>query len=214
MLDWAESQQNKEKKIVTDQETRQDLTDRMFSPDKPTTSLDLMKAQMDGKLSDHDFTTMDRMVKELAESPLKGPVWQSTMTSVKDAMIINVPGLRGKDNVGVANYSSFMQSFVPQYQAKVRAGTLPPNALDTKDPTSMISQAMQPYQRNMADRMNDYVSRMGGIGAPEKGPSEVKPAPRNDVMPAIPAPDQRLKNSIYETPKGKMKWTGTGWVQP
>jgi hypothetical protein len=27
-----------------------------------------------------------------------------------------------------------MQSFVPQYLAKSRAGTLPPNALDTKDP--------------------------------------------------------------------------------
>lgn len=37
---------------------------------------------------------------------------------------------------------------------------------------------------------------------------------RNDAMPAIPPPDQRPPNSIYETPKGKLKWTGTGWVKP
>jgi hypothetical protein len=189
LLDFGDSQQNKERKIVTDQSVRQDLTDRMFSPDKPTTSLELMKAQIDGKLSDHDFTTMDRMVKEMAESPLKGPVWQNTLTAAKDSLIVNVPGVKGKDNVGIANYSSFLQAFVPQYQAKARAGTLPPNALDTKDPTSMISQALQPYQRNMADRMRDYTTMFGGIGATEPGASEPKkPAQQSRMVGDVPVP--------------------------
>lgn len=39
------------------------------------------------------------------------------------------------------------------------------------------------------------------------------PAKRDDVMPAIPPPDQR-RPGLYETPKGKLRWTGTGWVQP
>lgn len=40
-----------------------------------------------------------------------------------------------------------------------------------------------------------------------------KPAKREDVMPAIPPADQRPPG-LYETPKGKLRWTGTGWVQP
>lgn len=33
------------------------------------------------------------------------------------------------------------------------------------------------------------------------------------AMPAIPPADQRSPG-LYETPKGKLRWTGTGWVQP
>ena len=35
-----------------------------------------------------------------------------------------------------------------------------------------------------------------------------------DAMPAIPVPAERNVGGIYETLKGKLKWTGTGWVQP
>lgn len=31
---------------------------------------------------------------------------------------------------------------------------------------------------------------------------------------AIPPAPERKKGQVYDTPKGKMKWTGTGWVQP
>jgi|GEM_PF-6065968 len=30
----------------------------------------------------------------------------------------------------------------------------------------------------------------------------------------IPPPDQRPRGKVYNTPKGVMRWTGTGWVQP
>jgi hypothetical protein len=30
----------------------------------------------------------------------------------------------------------------------------------------------------------------------------------------IPAPDKRKKGEVYDTPRGKFKWTGTGWVTP
>lgn len=39
------------------------------------------------------------------------------------------------------------------------------------------------------------------------------PAKREDAMPAIPPPDQRPPG-LYQTPKGNLRWTGTGWVQP
>lgn len=185
MIDWGESQQNKEEKVASDPTVRQDLTDRMFDPDKPTTALDLMKASAAGKLSDHDFQTMHRLVTELETSPLKGPVWQTTAAAVKDSLIVSVPGLPGKDGIGLQNYSTFMQAFVPQYLAKSRAGTLPPNALDTRDPTSMISQAMAPFKRTAAQRMQDYTSMVGGIGGSQQMTRMIGdvpvPAPLNGV---------------------------------
>lgn len=36
---------------------------------------------------------------------------------------------------------------------------------------------------------------------------------REDAMPAIPPPDQRPPG-LYQTPKGNLRWTGTGWVKP
>jgi hypothetical protein len=38
-------------------------------------------------------------------------------------------------------------------------------------------------------------------------------AKRDDVMPAVPPANQRPPGR-YQTPKGVLRWTGTGWVQP
>jgi hypothetical protein len=164
-IDWGEKQLVKEGKIIDDPIAKRDLTDRLFDPDHPTTRLDLMKAQTKGQISDHTFQSMERLVTELETAPLKGPVWQSTSAAVKDALIVNVPGVHGKDSVGMTNYSAFMQTFVPEYLAKQRAGTAPPNALDLKDPNSMISQALAPFKRTGAQRLSDYTNMVGGIGS-------------------------------------------------
>lgn len=203
MMDWGEHQQNvKAESVIDDAATKQQLTDRLFDPTNPTTRVDLMRAQVAGKLSNNSFTSMERLVTELETSPLKGPVWQDTAAAVKDELILSNVGLPGKDITGATNYAKWAQSFIPDYLAKSRAGTLPPNALDVKDPTSMISQSMAPFKRSVQQRSQDYLSVLSGE------------APRNDAMPAIPAPNQRNAGSIYDTPKGKMKWTGTGWVAP
>lgn len=34
------------------------------------------------------------------------------------------------------------------------------------------------------------------------------------ASPAMLPPEKREKDHVYETPRGKLKWTGTGWVQP
>jgi hypothetical protein len=202
---WGEHQQTlKAAPTVDDQATRKDLTDRLFDPDHPTTRLDLMKAQTAGKLSDHSFQSMERLVTELEKAPLQGPVWQSTAAAVKDALIVSVPGLPGKDNIGTANYATFMQTFLPDYIAKSRAGTLPPNALDVKDPNSMIGQAMAPFKRTSAQRMSDYVAGAGGLTAV---PASEKPGP--SVAPptkiSTPADAEKLKpGTRYQTPDGKV----------
>jgi len=202
MFSWGESQQNKAAKIVDDPQVKQQLTDRLFDSENPTSRLDLMKAQAAGKLSNASFQSMQRIVTELEKTPLRGDVWKSTTAALRDRLIRkDLP--EGNDPVGSANYASFMQDFIPKYLEKSRTGTLPPNALNLNDPTSMISQSLQPYKSSMQDRLRAGV-------AP---PISAAPAPRNDPMPAIPPPDQRPVG-VYETPRGKMKWTGTGWVAP
>jgi hypothetical protein len=152
MLTWGETQQNKANKIVDDPIIKKDLTDRMFDPDRPTSRVDLMKAQADGKLSNQSFQAMDRLVKEMETTPLHGDIWKSTTQAVRDRLIrMDLP--EGRDAVGAANYSSFMQDFLPQYIAKSRAGTLEPNALNLNDPKSMISQSLAPYKSSMQDRL-------------------------------------------------------------
>jgi hypothetical protein len=40
--------------------------------------------------------------------------------------------------------------------------------------------------------------------------------PQGGAQPAakVPAPAQRQKDTVYQTPRGPMKWTGTGWLPP
>lgn len=37
---------------------------------------------------------------------------------------------------------------------------------------------------------------------------------QREETPIVPAPPQRTAGNLYDTPKGKLKWTGTGWVKP
>lgn len=148
MLDWGESQQNKDRKPVDDPTTVKGLNDRLFSPDNPTTAIDLMRAHAQGKISDHTFTSLNGMVKELDATPMKGPVFQDTMKAVHSTL--NLVGQNGftdqKDPIGERNYAKFIQTFVPEYVKQSRAGTLPANALDLNDPKSLISQSMAPFR--------------------------------------------------------------------
>lgn len=159
---FVESQHDKAEKPQDDPLVKSDLMTRMFSADKPTTTLDLMKARAEGKISDHTFQAYHGLVQELEQSPLKGPVWEDTIGAVKSELILSGVGLPGKDVPGEANYAKWAQTFIPQYLEKSRAGTLPPNALDVKDPNSMISQSMAPFKRTVQQRAQDYLSVLKG----------------------------------------------------
>jgi len=177
MFSWGESQQNKAGKIVDDPQVKQQLTDRLFDSEHPTSRLDLMKAQADGKLSNASFQSMQRIVTELEKTPLRGDLWKSTTAAVRDRLIRkDMP--EGNDPIGSANYASFMQAFIPQYLEKVRSGTLPPNALNLNDPTSMISQSLQPYKSTMQDRLRANATAPATEPAQRKADNVVPPSLR------------------------------------
>lgn len=174
MFKFGESQMAKGAKPVDDPATKTDLMDRMFSPDKPTTAIEIMKARAEGKLSDPSFKAMHDLQTALQETPLKGPVWQSVTSAVKEQLIRT--DIRTGDKVGADQYAGFMQSFLPQYLAKSRDGTLPSNALDLNDPKSMISQTLQPYKPSMQGRLSATAAAPAAAPAapakPETPPAE------------------------------------------
>jgi hypothetical protein len=209
LIDWGEHQQNlKDTAIRSDPVVKQDFTERMFSSDHPVTEIDLMRAQINGKLSKDDFASMSHMVKTLEESPMKGPIWKDTMDAVKSELVLNIPGLQGKDIVGIGNYAKFAQAFIPQYQAAVRAGTLPPNALDVKDPESMISKAMAPFKRSQADRLRDYTTAAGGINFGGDVP-EPKPAGGGRMVSGVPVPPALGGVAALQYNPSKQLWRDT-----
>lgn len=167
LINWAQSQQKEKREvIVTDPQVQSNLYDGLFRTENPTTDVDILKAAAANKLDSHATSTLIALHKALDESPLKGPVYHDTMNAVKSELIVSVPSIPGKDTIGIQNYAKFVQTFVPDYLSKQRNGALPPNALDVKDPASMISQAMAPYKRTQSQRMADYISIAGGITAP------------------------------------------------
>lgn len=66
------------------------------------------------------------------------------------------------------------------------------------------------YFMGKPERLQKYSGSMQG-DLSEK--AAAPPAKREDAMPAIPPPDQRPPG-LYQTPKGNLRWTGTGWVKP
>lgn len=216
LLDWGEHQQNaKAQPTVSDPVVKSALYTGLFDPTKPTSEVDLMRANIEGKLAPHDFAAMHQLQKSLAETPLKGEVFKDTLSAVKANLTYTMPGLPGKDPKGLQNYSAFIQQFVPQYLAASRAGTLAPNALDTKDPTSMISKVMGQFKRNAKQLIDDRVEEMSTFGdSNQTGPNKVTTG--TEVVNAAPIPPapQREVGKTYELPKGKFKWDGSGWAKP
>lgn len=202
-IDWLEHQRAP-KPTQTEPIRKQALVDGMFSADKPTTDIDIYKAEVDGDLSRADAASLLALNKALTEEPLKGPIWQDTMNAVKANMIVQIPGLAGHDTVGMNNYAKFAQTFIPAYLAASRDKTLAPNALDVNDPKSMISQAMAPFRRTAGQRIQDYTAALGGPS------SAIEASPNTSLPPAA----ERKAGQSYPTAMGMMKWTGTGWVKP
>lgn len=162
MLKFIQSQQDRERKVVDNPAVVTDFSNRLFDPNKPLTEMDLMRASTKGDISNQTYTKFKGMINDLEQTPLKGPVYQSTMKAAHSALVLTGVGMPGKDDKGEQNYAMFVQHFIPQYLAASRAGTLPPNALDVNDPKSMISQAMEPFKRTVQQRIQDYTATLGG----------------------------------------------------
>lgn len=189
--------QNRVKASSDDPATRQDLTDRLFDQDNPTTMLQIALQVNDGRLSPRSAKNLGAIVKA-EDTSLKDPILKDTMKGAH--------ALLGTDPVGSGNYASFVQVFLPQYTAAKRAGTLKPNALDIKDPASMISEAMAPYKRSLQQQMTDRILR-GEFGlepavAPQL-PQPPRSQPRASPHPPVPDSLRENPNVAWSPSKGR-----------
>ena len=188
--------QNRVKASLDDDATRQDLTNRLFDPDNPTTMLQIGLAVNDGKLSQRSSKNLGAIVKA-EETSIKDPVMKVTMGGAKQ--------LLGTDPVGAGNYASFVQVFLPQYIAQKRAGTLPANALDLKDPKSLISESMAPYKRTLQQQIQDRILR-GDFGLEPAMQPQLQPPrsqPRASTHPSIPETLRENPNVAWSPSKGR-----------
>lgn len=197
-ISWVEAQQRERKEpVVSDPAVTADLDTRMFSANNPTTDVDIRKAEVAGKLNRYDASTRLNLLKALEDKPLTGPIFRDTIESVK--------GVLGSDPKGHEAFGKFVQQFIPEYQRMSRAGTLPPNALDVRDPDSMISQAMKPYRRDPMQMLMDRASH--GLLTPQEfvPPPAQSRALAPPIKVATPQDAAKLNpGTRYITPDGKI----------
>jgi hypothetical protein len=182
MISWGEHQQaQKAETVITDPATKERLYSGLFDTTKPTSLIDLQRAQVEGKISARDYAGLHQLWSTLQETPLKHDGFKETMDAAKAALTYTMPGLPGKDPKGLSNYSAFVQQFVPEYLRQKTAGTLPANALDLNDPKSLISQAVAPYKRNPKQLIQDRVQELQGLNM-----TSAEPAGPAQVIPQVP----------------------------
>jgi hypothetical protein len=140
-----------------------------FDPMRPTTMTDII--QNEDHLGDHAMHRLTETYNLLKNEDLNDPVFKQTMAGAKEMIEQKVGGV----NLAAGKYAAFVQTFLPQYMAQKRAGTLPPNALDMNDPKSLISQSMQQYLGPLSKSLNNQVKANGGVGAPPSPPVYVAP---------------------------------------
>lgn len=210
-ITWGEHQQNqKAQATISDPQVKADLYTRISDPQNPTTEIDLMKANVEGKLSSHDFSAMHGLQKAVQNSDLKTEAFKDTLAAAKASLTYSMPGIRGKDPKGLESYARFIQDFIPKYEAAKRSGTLPANALDFNDPKSLISQTMAAYKRTPQQLLRDRLQEMSQIGITNLSDTTITGVHTVNAPP-VPAPAQREVGKIYELPKGRFKWNGAGW---
>jgi hypothetical protein len=152
LINWGQHQQTAEARetVISDPAVKSDLYDRIFSADKPTTNVDIWKAEVEGKLGRYDAQNLLNLNKAVEEKPLTGPLWHGIMDAVK--------GQLGNDPVGHEKFGQFVSAFIPEYLRLSRSNTLPPDALDTRNPNSMISKMMAPFVRSPMQMMRDRIT--------------------------------------------------------
>jgi len=157
MLDWGESQQNKERKVATDAATVADIDARMFSTDNPITKMDILRAEATGKLTRSDGEIRAKIIDQRDKMP-SDPQFKLAMDGAKQLIEGRTAG---EKQLQSGKYAAFMQQFLGDYQRLKAEGTLPPNALSLRDPNSLLNKSMEAYKSPMAQA----ISGNGGISA-------------------------------------------------
>lgn len=169
-IDWAEHQQNlKDEAPRTDQTVKADLMSRMFDPDKPTTKIDILRAEANGKLNTHDGSILRELAGQMETSPIRGPLYQTAIEGAKERVGFSVLA------DGHERFANAIQSFMPEYMKAMRDGTLKPNALDLRDDTSLIRQSIARFEPSAKEKMEGHmlkslgVSNLGGLNLTGQG---------------------------------------------
>lgn len=211
MIRWAQAQQKEKREtVVTNPAVKSNLYDGLFKTDNETTDVDILKAATENKLDPHDTSNLIRLRKALDEAPLKGPIYLGAMRGVKAEL--------GNSPKGLENYTNFLETFIPEYIRKKKEGTLEPNALDLRNPESLISKSLEPFKLTPTEKLMGRVLRNLGGEMPEGGfagtagnisgqGEKVINTTKFDIPPAA----KREVGKTYDTPAGKRIWRGTGW---
>ena len=176
-LDWGEAQQRaRAEPVVSDAGTKAGLISGLMDPNKPTTELDVLRAEADNKLSTRDGAILRAMVHQmgpdLTHDPIVHTAMQGAAERVGQSLLVD----------GHERFANFMQAFLPQYLKAKRDGTLPPNALDLRDENSLIRQSLKPFEPTAQERMLAHSMRALGGANPgallPAAPGTAKPGTR------------------------------------
>ena len=140
---------------------------------------------------------------------------QAEFIAAVKPMIDKSNPLMGKiDQSGAQQIYAFtldLQKKVAEYR---RAGKDPRDLMDPSKPDYMggpaaIAPYMKPLQQSLKDAAASLRQPSGNLTAPG---TEITGIQTTNLPPA--PPPQRTPGNTYDTPRGPMKWTGTGWVKP
>jgi hypothetical protein len=200
-LDWNESQHDKQPKV--DNQPVVDSTLAAISD--PTKSLDdakiaIAKAQIAKGITPQTATQLRQLATDMRN--LNDPVLTKTMEAAK-AIISPSMGAAGQMNP--AGYQQFYYDFIHnQYLPAKVAGKLPPDALDMKNPDSMISKAISAAQPDVAA----VAHANGGVGSP----LPVYTAPAKPAAPAaLPVGTERSFQGTTYKFKGGNQLDKANW---
>ena len=126
-----------------------------MNPSKPTSEMDVLRAEADGKLSRRDGVILREMVNAAKTGTFSDPVFSGVMGAAKQQI---EQSLQGPEN-----YGKFFYAFATEYQRMKQAGTLPANALDVRDDKSLISQYLKQYAPTVQEKVQYHMFK--NIGA-------------------------------------------------
>jgi hypothetical protein len=210
MINWGQSEQREKREtIITNPAVKAELFDGFYRTDNPTDDVKILSAASRGDLDPHDTSILLQLGKALEEKPLKGPIFQGAMAAAKAEF--------GDSELGLTRYAAFQQAFLPEYLRLDKTGQLPANALNPNDPKSLISQTMEQFKLDPQQKMMGHIMKRIGAGGDISdnllGVLQGKPAGAQTHV-TLPKVEERIAGDVYPTPQGKMRWTGTGWLDP
>jgi hypothetical protein len=192
-----------------------DLVQRMRSegPDRLKSDNDIYAAYMDGKLTNADFNFLR---KEWVDNKT---VTGEAMNHERSEFFKRYEGfIDPQAQMGVRTPDGQAR----MYQAEVAARRMEEMARAAGKSPHEVYDPDSPWYFGRPANLLKFGPKTLQQQALEKAQAKQPPTITGDAfkdrfgtmtVPTVPPPDKREKDKVYMTPKGALKWTGTGWVQ-